>query len=70
MDLKRKVATGIATGALLANVVAPMAFAGTTIEISGNGSGSENWVETTQSSNTTVTQNNVAEVQNIVEAEA
>jgi len=69
-NTKRKIAGAIATGALLLNAFTPLAFATTTIEISGNGAGSDNWVTLNQTSNTSVNQNNVANVTNNVDANA
>jgi hypothetical protein len=70
ITLKQKLVTAIATGALLTNALAPIAFAETTIEISGNGSKSDSNVNVTQSSNTTVVQNNTANVTNNVSGDA
>ena len=69
-NLKNKIGVGLATGALLLNSLAPMAFASTTIEISGNGAGSDNWVTLNQTSSTQVQQNNTANVTNNVDADA
>src|SRR3989338_3997974 len=69
-DTKRKLATAIATGALLLNAFAPLAFASTTIQISGNGVGSNNYANVTQTSTTTVKQSNNASVTNNVDAYA
>lgn len=69
-NLTRKFATAIATGALLTQAVAPIAFASTEITISGNGAGSDNVVGVTQASTTTVTQTNNASVNNSVNANA
>ena len=73
MDLKRKIATGIATGALLANALMPMAFAtesGTNLTISGNGSGSDNLVEVELENETTVNQTNNATFNNSINGDA
>ena len=59
----------LAAGVMVANVATP-ALASTTIEISGNGAGSDNWSTVNQTSNTTVTQNNTANVTNNVNADA
>lgn len=66
----KKLTTAIATGAVLLNALAPVALASTTIEISGNGAGSDNWTTVTQTSTQTVTQNNTANVTNNVDANA
>jgi hypothetical protein len=70
MNFKTRITTAIATGAVLLNALAPAAFAGTTIEISGNGAGADNWVTLNQSSVQTVNQSNVANVNNNVNADA
>ncbi len=70
IDLKRRIVTGIATSAILINALAPVAFAETTIVISGNGAGSDNWTTVNQTNKTTVTQNNNAIVTNMVDADA
>ena len=69
-NITKKFATAIATGALLAQAVAPIAFAETSLEISGNGAGSENEVTVKQTSSTNVEQKNVANVTNKVNADA
>lgn len=67
----KKLATAIATSALLLNAMAPaFAFADTTIEVSGNGSYSDNDAKVEQKSSTTVVQNNVANVSNNVSGKA
>lgn len=69
-NITKKFATAIATGALFAQAVAPVAFAETTLEISGNGAGSDNNVTANQTSNTSVNQTNNANITNKVNAEA
>src|SRR3989338_6393879 len=67
----KKLATAIATSALLLNAMAPaFAFADTTIEVSGNGSYSDNDAKVEQKSNTTVVQSNTANVSNNVSGSA
>lgn len=66
----KKFGTAVATVALLANSFAGVAAAGTTIEISGNGAGSDNWAVVEQSSTNTVSQNNTANVTNNVTSNA
>jgi len=56
-------------GALVLSVSAP-AFAGTTIEISGNGAGSDNVTQVSQTNSNTVTQNNDAHVDNHINSTA
>lgn len=66
---KKTVITALASGALLLNSFMPV-FAETTVVISGNGAGSENYATLNQSSTTAVSQTNNAEVKNIVESNA
>lgn len=70
IDFKRKIAVGLATGALLANAFSPLAFAGTTITISGNGSNSDNDANVDQDQSTNVDQTNKAYVNNNVNVDA
>jgi hypothetical protein len=67
--LQRRFVTALATGALLANTVLP-AFAGTTIEISGNGADSKNKAEVDIDQSTYVEQSNQADIDNHVYAKA
>lgn len=69
-DYKKRLGTAIATVAILANGFAPVAFAGTTIEISGNGAGSDNWANVSQNTTTVVNQTNNANVNNNVTSNA
>lgn len=69
-NLKQKLVTGIASGAILLNALTPFAFASTTIEISGNGSSSDNDAKVTTSTTTTVVQSNEAKVSNNVDSDA
>lgn len=66
--LHKKVASVIASGALLLNAVP--AFAGTTVTIQGNGAGADNFATVNQQTTTTVTQSNNAFVVNNVDADA
>lgn len=71
-NLKRQIVSVLAAGSMVLSASGP-AFAtstGTTIEISGNGAGSDNWSTVTQANTTTVTQNNTANVTNNVDADA
>jgi hypothetical protein len=68
-DLKKKVFSSLAAGALLLNLATP-AFAGITLEISGNGSDSDSEIEFEQENEVEVTQTNVANVLNDVKVEA
>lgn len=69
-NYKRRLGTAIATVAILANGLIPIASASTNIVISGNGAGSDNWADVSQSSNTSVNQSNTAYVTNNVSADA
>lgn len=68
MKIYKKIASAIATIALLLSSVSP-AFAAT-IEISGNGSSSDNSAAVTTTNTTTVSQSNVANISNNVIATA
>src|SRR3990167_1600933 len=68
--LAYKAATGLATAALILGSFAPAVFADTTVEISGNGSGSDNEANVLVESTTVVTQNNDANIQNNVTVNA
>ncbi len=70
MNAKKRIAVAIATGALLLNAFAPLAFADTSIVISGNGSNSNNTTNVVTSTNTTVQQSNSANVTNNVTSNA
>src|SRR3989344_3930635 len=67
--LQKKVATAIATGALLFNTALP-AFADETLEISGNGADTYNKAEVDVNQNRTVVQSNEANISNNVTATA
>lgn len=67
-NLKVKLASGIATGAILANTLLPLgAFAEETYTVSGNGTGSQNSVTSSGNTSTTVNQSNEATVTNDVD---
>jgi len=66
---QKALASALATGALLVNTVLPV-FATTTIELSGNGTNSDNTAGVTFTQTTTVVQSNVADVFNKVDADA
>lgn len=70
MNIKRKVATALATGALLLGSFVPLAFADTTLQISGNGTSSDNNINVTSNNTTNVTQTNEANIHNDVTADA
>jgi hypothetical protein len=59
MTLTKKLATGIASSALIMQMLVPAAFANTTVEISGNGNQSDNKVEIKDESAVVVEQGNV-----------
>jgi hypothetical protein len=69
-NLQKKIITSVAAGAILFNSLAGLAFADTTIEISGNGSYSDNDAKVKTTTTTTVVQNNDAKVSNDVDANA
>lgn len=69
MTLQKRIATAIATGAVLLNMAAP-AFAATEIVISGNDRGSDNDIVANVSQNTSVNQSNNANFNNTVNASA
>ncbi len=70
MTFKTRLTTAIATGAVLLNAMAPIALATTTIQITGNGAGSDNWTTVNQTSVTSINQTNSANVTNNVDADA
>ena len=64
MTIQRKITTAIATGAVLAQVLSPIALADT--QILDNGALSTNVVNTSVSNTSVVTQNNAASISNVV----
>jgi hypothetical protein len=68
--LAYRVATSVATAALVLSSFAPIVAADTTVEISGNGSDSYNKADVDISTSTVVTQNNNANIQNNVSISA
>jgi len=67
MTLKTRVATAIATGAVLLNALVPATFASTTtIVVSGNGDSSSNSVSANSTNNVSVAQTNNANITNNV----
>lgn len=66
----RKIATAFATGALIFNAFATSAFAATTLEISGNGTHSDNTATVSVTNSNTVVQSNNADVTNKVNVDA
>jgi len=68
--LQKKIATAIATGALLFQTVIPVLAQSTTLVISGNGAETDNDINLSQTTTTTVVQNNVANISNNVDADA
>lgn len=69
-NYKKRLGTAIATVAILANATLPVAFAGTTINITGNAADSDNDVVINNTKDTNVTQNNTANFTNKVNADA
>jgi hypothetical protein len=69
-NFTQKFVTATATVAVLANAVMPLAFADTTITVSGNGSSSTSYANVTNSSTTNVTQTNYADIDNNVSGSA
>jgi hypothetical protein len=70
MELKRKITVAVSTGALLFSSIATPVLAGTTLEISGNGSDSNNEVKLETKATTYVEQNNNANISNKVNVDA
>ncbi len=69
MNFKTRLATAIATGAVLLNALAPATFA-YSLTISGNGDGSVNDATVSVSNTASVTQNNDADVDNNIDVDA
>src|SRR6266404_184135 len=67
MNLNKRIITAIATGAVLVNALAPMAFA-STITVSGNGEQSSNQVSVGTNSTVQVQQTNTANISNKVDS--
>jgi hypothetical protein len=65
-----KFTTAIATGAVLLQALAPLAAASTTIQISGNGTESNNTASVDMSKSTTVTQTNSLSIDNNVDVDS
>ena len=70
MNTKRRILTAVATVAIFANGLAPLAFAGTTITISGNAADSDNDVVVNNTQNTSVNQTNDADFDNNIDGDA
>lgn len=68
--INKRIATAVATGALLLNSFATPAFAATSVTLSGNGSDSNNTANVNLTKNNTVVQNNTANVTNNVDVNA
>lgn len=69
-NFTKKIATAVATGSLLLNTLTPLAFAETTIEITGNGADSTNAANVAVQNNTGVSQQNNAYVTNNVSVDS
>lgn len=67
--MNKQIASVIAAGSLFINTALPV-FAQTTVSISGNGAGSDNWATVSDTNTTTVTQTNTAFVTNTIDVEA
>ncbi len=67
---QKKVASAIASGAMLLNLVVPALAQSTTLVITGNGADSENKTDVKVTTSTTVTQNNDANISNNVNSSA
>ncbi len=70
MQIKRTIASVLASGALILNAFSTPALAATTLEISGNGSNSDSTANVSVSNNTTVVQSNNADINNDVNVDA
>ncbi|HUQ84770.1 MAG TPA: CHRD domain-containing protein [Candidatus Limnocylindrales bacterium] len=68
MNLKQKLTTGLATGAVVLSALTPAAFAATSVHVSGNGAFSSNSVSVTQNRNLSVSQSNSSSISNSVNA--
>lgn len=68
--INKRIATAIATGALLLNSFAAPAFAATNLQVTGNGSKSDSEVKLDLNKSNTVVQNNKADVTNKVNVKA
>lgn len=68
--IQKKIATVVAAGSLFVQVALPAIGATTTLEITGNGSGSDNEVELETNYTTTVVQQNHTSIQNDIEIDA
>jgi hypothetical protein len=66
IDLKAKIASGVATAAILSVAMAPSAFAETFVSIHGNGSHSDNEIDISGSKSTSIVQNNSSRIVNDV----
>lgn len=66
----KKIATAIATAAVLMNGLTPIAFADTTVVVSGNGDSSTSGVSATNNNTTTVNQTNEANIENNINSTA
>lgn len=70
MNIKNRIAIGVAAGSLVLNSFATTAFAATTIQITGNGVDTNNTVNVTSNNTVTVTQSNTSNITNNVSASA
>ena len=70
MNYKAKIATAVATAALLASSFAPIAFADIESSIVDNGNNSDNTINITQNVTLTLSQTNTANINNTINARA
>lgn len=68
--IKKQIFSVITTGAMLLNIVAPVAAQTNSIEITGNGAEANSVAEVTTTNTTNVTQTNTASVNNFIKAES
>lgn len=66
MKLQYRLGVALSAGTLIAQLLAPAAYADTTIDISGNGAGSNNTVNVTNNSSLTLNQTNNTTVNAVV----
>ena len=69
-NYKKQLVSVLAAGTVLLNLAGPAFAASTTVQITGNGAGSDNYAQVNQSNTNTVTQSNTANVTNNVTANA
>lgn len=70
MNIKQKISTAVASGALILGMAANSAFAATTVSISGNGAFSRNFVSVENNNEISVNQTNITDIRNTIIANA